>query len=191
MLLLQEAARRLGVWRLSDATLYVTQRTVRHVCRRDDRCADQARRLRLHAIRKAVPTAAHSTFCDHRKTNHRLEVTAGVLEDEAAAQLQQLLPRKAKFASTRRRCVCYAVVNGRCLSDHIPGEVVEWLKAPASKAGVPDEGTESSNLSLSAIKENRPASRTCFLFLCDKLRHPELVEGQAHISTRFSRTGMK
>jgi hypothetical protein len=32
--------------------------------------------------------------------------------------------------------------------------VVERLKAPASKAGVPDEGTVSSNLTLSAISMN-------------------------------------
>ena len=42
------------------------------------------------------------------------------------------------------------------------GEVVEWLKAPASKAGVPDEGTVSSNLTLSAIEKEPGISAGLF-----------------------------
>ena len=38
------------------------------------------------------------------------------------------------------------------------GEVVEWLKAPASKAGERDERSESSNLSLSEV--NHMAAKT-------------------------------
>ena len=48
------------------------------------------------------------------------------------------------------------------------GEVVERLKAPASKAGVPDEGTVSSNLTLSAITE-KPSFALGF-FTCPGIR---------------------
>ncbi len=44
------------------------------------------------------------------------------------------------------------------------GEVVERLKAPASKAGVPDEGTVSSNLTLSAIYSKSRAECPAFAF---------------------------
>ncbi len=39
----------------------------------------------------------------------------------------------------------------RTIAEAIYGEVVEWLKAPASKAGRRDERLESSNLSLSEV----------------------------------------
>ena len=42
-----------------------------------------------------------------------------------------------------------------------PGEVAEWPIAPVLKTGVP-QGTESSNLSLSALNINRSYSRNPF-----------------------------
>jgi tRNA(adenine34) deaminase len=88
ILLLREAARRLGVWRLSDATLYVTK----------EPCVMCAGAIVAARIKRVVYGAKDpkggadgSVFDVLRspKTNHRLEVTAGVLESETAAQLQK------------------------------------------------------------------------------------------------------
>ncbi len=43
------------------------------------------------------------------------------------------------------------------------GEVVEWLKAPASKAGRRDERLESSNLSLSEVCKGPAVQALCIL----------------------------
>ena len=81
------------------------------------------------------------------RANHRVAVDAGVLQTEAAAQLQQFFRTKREAgereASNRPR---------RNKAARRLGEVVEWLKAPASKAGERDERSESSNLSLSAMQ---------------------------------------
>jgi tRNA(adenine34) deaminase len=88
MLLLREAARRRGAWRLSDATIYVTKEPC-------VMCAGAiiAARLKrvVYAARDPKGGADGSVFDILRsdKTNHRLEVTAGVLEAEAADQLQR------------------------------------------------------------------------------------------------------
>jgi tRNA(adenine34) deaminase len=88
ILLLREAARRLDVWRLSDATLYVTK----------EPCVMCAGAIVAARIKRVVYGAKDpkggadgSVFDVLRspKTNHRLEVTAGVLESETAAQLQK------------------------------------------------------------------------------------------------------
>ncbi len=87
MLLLREAARRLGVWRLADATVYVTKEPC--VMCAGAMVAARVKRV-VYGARDPKGGADGGAFDILRspKTNHRIEVTAGVLEDEAAAQLQ-------------------------------------------------------------------------------------------------------
>ena len=93
MLLIQEASQRLGVWRLSDATLYVTKEPC-------VMCAGAiiAARLKrvVYGARDPKGGADGGAFDLLRspKTNHRVDVTAGVLEDEAAQQLQRFFRQK-------------------------------------------------------------------------------------------------
>jgi tRNA(adenine34) deaminase len=87
MLLLREAAQRLGVWRLGDATIYVTKEP----CLMCAGAMIAARIKRLvYGARDPKGGADGGAFDVLRSplTNHRLEVTQGVLEAEAAAQLQ-------------------------------------------------------------------------------------------------------
>ena len=87
MLLLREAARRLGAWRLSDATLYVTKEP----CVMCAGAIIAARIKRLVYGAKDPKGGADGSVFDllrSSKTNHRLEVTSGVLESETAEQLQ-------------------------------------------------------------------------------------------------------
>ena len=94
ILLLREAARRLGAWRLSDATMYVTKEP----CLMCAGALLAARIKRLvYGARDPKGGADGSAFDVLRspKTNHRLEVTPGVLEEEAALQL-------ARFFRERR-----------------------------------------------------------------------------------------
>src|SRR5580700_3065265 len=87
MLLLREAAQRLGAWRLADATLYVTKEP----CLMCAGAMIAARIKRLvYGARDSKGGADGGAFDVLRspRTNHRLEVTEGVLEAEAAAQLQ-------------------------------------------------------------------------------------------------------
>ena len=86
MLLLREAAQRLGAWRLSEATLYVTK----------EPCLMCAGAIIAARIKRLVYGAADpkggadgGAFDVLRspKTNHRLEITSGILESEAAEQL--------------------------------------------------------------------------------------------------------
>ena len=87
MLLLQEAARRLNVWRLSDATIYVTKEPC-------TMCAGAMIAARVKRVVYGCPDpkggAAGSVvdLLQHPLLNHRVEVTSGVLEEETAAQLQ-------------------------------------------------------------------------------------------------------
>jgi tRNA(adenine34) deaminase len=94
MLLLREAARRLDGWRLSDATLYVSKEPCLM-------CAGAIIAARIKRLVYGAPDpkggADGGAFDVLRspKTNHRLEITSGILEPEAAAQLQ-------RFFRTRR-----------------------------------------------------------------------------------------
>ncbi len=93
MLLLREAARRLDVWRLSEATLYVTKEPCL-MCA-GAIIAARIRRL-VYGARDPRGGADGGAFDVLRspKTNHRLEVTAGILEAETAAQLQRFFREK-------------------------------------------------------------------------------------------------
>lgn len=87
MLLLQEAARRLQAWRLSEATIYVTKEPCAM-------CAGAMVAARVKRVVYGCPDpkggAAGSVvdLLQHPSLNHRVEVTSGVLEEETAAQLQ-------------------------------------------------------------------------------------------------------
>jgi tRNA(adenine34) deaminase len=93
MLLIREASRRLGAWRLHEATLYVTKEPC-------VMCAGAiiAARLKrvVYAARDPKGGADGGAFdvLQSWKTNHRLEVTSGVLEDEAADQLRRYFRQK-------------------------------------------------------------------------------------------------
>ena len=93
MLLIQEASRRLGVWRLSEATLYVTKEPC--VMCAGALIAARVKRV-VYGARDPKGGADGGAFdiLQSWKTNHRLEVTAGVLEDEASAQLQRFFREK-------------------------------------------------------------------------------------------------
>lgn len=87
MLLMQQAARELGVWRLSEATIYVTKEPC--VMCAGAMVAARVGRL-VYGCRDPKGGAAGSVLdvLRHPSLNHRVEVTAGVLEAETAAQLQ-------------------------------------------------------------------------------------------------------
>ncbi|HEY1975715.1 MAG TPA: tRNA adenosine(34) deaminase TadA [Candidatus Baltobacteraceae bacterium] len=93
MLLLREAARRLQAWRLSDATVYVTKEPC--VMCAGAMIAARVKRV-VYGARDPKGGADGSAFDILRspKTNHRLEVTAGVLEEEAAEQLRAFFRNK-------------------------------------------------------------------------------------------------
>ncbi len=93
MLVLREAAQRLGAWRLADATLYVTKEP----CLMCAGAMIAARIKRLvYGARDPKGGADGGAFDVLRspRTNHRLEVTEGVLEAQAAAQLQAFFREK-------------------------------------------------------------------------------------------------
>jgi len=93
MLALREAAQRLGVWRLSDATLYVSKEPC-------VMCAGALLAARVKRVVYGAPDpkggADGGAFDILRSpsTNHRIEVTAGVLEEEAAEQLRRFFRAK-------------------------------------------------------------------------------------------------
>jgi tRNA(adenine34) deaminase len=93
MLVLREAAARLRAWRLSDATLYVTKEPC--VMCAGAMIAARIKRV-VYAARDPKGGADGGAFDILRspRTNHRLEVTAGVLEDEAAEQLRRFFRSK-------------------------------------------------------------------------------------------------
>lgn len=87
MLALREASRRLGHWRLSEATLYVTKEP----CLMCAGAIVAARVKRLvYGANDPKGGADGGAFDVLRssKTNHRLEIDAGVLRSEAAEQLR-------------------------------------------------------------------------------------------------------
>jgi tRNA(adenine34) deaminase len=93
MLALREASRRLGRWRLSDATLYVTKEP----CLMCAGAIVAARVKRLvYGANDPKGGADGGAFDVLRssKTNHRLEIDAGVLRAEAAEQLRRFFEGK-------------------------------------------------------------------------------------------------
>jgi len=85
---LREASKRIGNYRLAGAALYVTIEP----CAMCAGAMIQARIARLiYGATDAKGGAVHSCFdvLDHPQLNHRVETTAGVLADEAAAVLKE------------------------------------------------------------------------------------------------------
>jgi len=103
MLLLREAARRLDAWRLSDATVYVTKEPC--IMCAGALVAARIKRL-VYGARDPKGGADGGAFEILRspRTNHRMEVTAGVLEVEAGAQLQRFF--RAKRGSDEEEVTC-------------------------------------------------------------------------------------
>ena len=93
MLLLREAARRLGVWRLSEATMYVTKEPC--VMCAGAMIAARIKRL-VYAASDPKGGADGGAFDILRspRANHRIEVDAGILATEAAEQLQRYFRKK-------------------------------------------------------------------------------------------------
>ena len=93
MLAIHEAADRLGGWRLLDTVMYVTLEPC-------PMCAGAIVQARIpHLVFAGLDAkagAAGSLFniVQDDRLNHRAEVTAGVLEDEALALLQEFFSRK-------------------------------------------------------------------------------------------------
>ena len=93
MLVIREASRRLGVWRLSDATIFVTKEPC-------VMCAGAMIAARIKRVVFGCPDpkgGAAGSVLDVLQTtalNHRLEVTAGVLAEDTAAQLQRFFRAK-------------------------------------------------------------------------------------------------
>ncbi|MGB8908756.1 MAG: tRNA adenosine(34) deaminase TadA [Candidatus Cybelea sp.] len=93
ILLLREAARRLDAWRLSEATIYVTKEPC--VMCAGAMIAARVKRL-VYAARDPKGGADGGAFDLLRspRTNHRLEVSAGVLESEAGEQLARFFRQR-------------------------------------------------------------------------------------------------
>lgn len=93
MLLLQQAAHTLNAWRLSGATVYVTKEPC-------VMCAGAMVAARIKRLVYGCPDpkgGAAGSVLDvvrHPSLNHRIEVTAGVLADETAAQLQAFFKKR-------------------------------------------------------------------------------------------------
>lgn len=93
MLLLQQAAKELHAWRLSEATIYVTKEPC-------VMCAGAMVAARVKRLVYGCPDpkgGAAGSVLDlvrHPSLNHRMEVTPGVLADETAAQLQEFFRRR-------------------------------------------------------------------------------------------------
>lgn len=96
ILAIREAASRIGGWRLTEATMYVTLEPC-------PMCAGALVNSRVQRLvyGAADPKAGYcgslGNLVQDPRLNHRLEVTAGVLESESAALLRGF------FASLRRR----------------------------------------------------------------------------------------
>jgi len=93
MLALREAARRLGRWRLTGATLYVTKEPC--VMCAGAMVAARVERL-VYGCSDPKGGAAGSVLdvVRHQSLNHRIDVSAGVLSDETAAQLRDFFAEK-------------------------------------------------------------------------------------------------
>ncbi len=93
ILVIREASRRLGAWRLGDATLYVTKEPC--VMCAGAIIAARVKRL-VYGARDPKGGADGGAFeiLQSPRTNHRLEVCSGVLEAETSEQLQRFFRAK-------------------------------------------------------------------------------------------------
>ena len=97
LLLIQEASRRLGVWRLSDATLYVTKEPC-------VMCAGALVHARVHRVifgcadERAGAAGSIINVLQMPTLNHHCDISSGVLQNECAAILQDFFKNKRKSA---------------------------------------------------------------------------------------------
>jgi tRNA(adenine34) deaminase len=92
---LREAAKTLGYYRLTDATVYSTIEP----CAMCAGALVQARVKRLvYGARDERYGAVHTKFqlCDNSSLNHRMEITEGVLEAECRAIIQEFFQLRRK-----------------------------------------------------------------------------------------------
>ena len=100
LLAIREAASRIGDWRLTDCTLYVTLEPCAM-------CAGGIVLSRLSRVvfgswdDKAGMAGSVGDLLRHPKLNHRPEVTGGVLADESAALLTNFFREKRGFVDPR------------------------------------------------------------------------------------------
>src|ERR687885_2905596 len=99
VLALREAARRVGNYRLTGAVVYATVEP----CAMCAGALVQARVRRLvYGARDEKAGAVESVFrvCDAGSLNHRMELSAGVLEADCRALMQEFFRAKRKVLST-------------------------------------------------------------------------------------------
>ena len=100
MLVIREGCRKLGRWRLSGTTLYVTIEPCPMcagalVMSRVDRLVYGSPDFRAGAVESIFNVVQHPAL------NHRLTVTAGVRQEECAAAMQAFFREKRRSAVTR------------------------------------------------------------------------------------------
>ena len=102
MLVIRDACRKLGCWRLTGATLYVTIEPC-------PMCAGALVMSRIDRLVYGSPDfragAVESIFnvVQHPALNHRLAVTAGVRQEECAAAMQAFFRDRRRSAATDKR----------------------------------------------------------------------------------------
>ena len=89
---LQEAAKKLGRWRLSGLTLYVTIEPCALVMSRVDRVVYGATDAKAGACESLFNIVCHPAL------NHQLEMSAGILEDECRAIMKRFFGQRRKKA---------------------------------------------------------------------------------------------
>ena len=100
VLVIREACRKLGRWRLSGATLYVTIEPC-------PMCAGALIMSRVDRLVYGSPDfragAVESIFniVQHPALNHRLHVTAGIRQDECAAEMQAFFRKRRRPATDK------------------------------------------------------------------------------------------
>lgn len=111
LIAIREAAQRLGRWRLSDCTVYVTLEP----CPMCAGAMHQARIERLvygAADPKAGAVGTLYDLSNDERLNHRFSVTSGVLADESAAVLREFFGRLRKDRDDERRGSDDSVTEG-------------------------------------------------------------------------------
>ena len=98
MLVIRDACRKLGRWRLSGTTLYVTIEPCPMcagalVMSRVDRLVYGSSDYKAGAVESLFNVVQHSAL------NHRLEVTAGIRQEECAAAMQAFFRKRRRSGS--------------------------------------------------------------------------------------------
>ena len=101
MLVIRDACRKLGRWRLSGTTLYVTIEPCPMcagalVMSRVDRLVYGSSDYKAGAVESLFNVVQHSAL------NHRLEVTAGIRQDECAAAMQAFFRSRRNSKGSER-----------------------------------------------------------------------------------------